>query len=288
MTTGNKVSNYLSLVKFSHTIFAMPFAFVGYFLAVNEGYQLNWVTLLLIVLCMVFARNAAMSFNRYADREIDGKNPRTALREIPAGIIKPGSALRFVLLNCVAFIVTTALINPLVLCLAPVALLVVLGYSLTKRFTSLCHFILGLGLSLAPIGAFLAVAGRFEWLPVIFSFIVLCWTGGFDIIYAMQDEHFDKSQNLKSMPAFLGGKRALWLSSIVHVLCVLLVIVAGFEGHFRTLYWIGAAVYTVLLIWQHLLVKPNDLSRVNLAFGTVNGIASVIFATFTIADMLIG
>jgi 4-hydroxybenzoate polyprenyltransferase len=286
LSAGKKVNNYLKLVKFSHTVFAMPFAFIGYFLAIHNK-PLSWLTMSLVILCMVFARNAAMAFNRYADREIDGKNPRTAIREIPAGIIKPGSALKFVILNALAFFVTTAFINPLVFWLAPVALIVILGYSLTKKFTFLCHFILGLGLSLAPIGAYLSVTGKFAWLPLIFSGIVLFWSGGFDIIYALQDEHFDKSENLKSIPAFMGIKQAVWLSSVVHVICAILVIVAAIIGGFGLWYWIGATLFIGLLAYQHLLVKPNDLSKLNLAFFTVNGVASLIFAGFTITDLLV-
>lgn len=285
--TNTRVNNYLKLVKFSHTIFAMPFAFVGYFLAIHEGYHLNWITLALVVVSMVFARNAAMAFNRYADREIDLKNPRTAIREIPQGIIRPGSALKFVLLNSIAFIIITGFINRLTLFLSPVALAVILGYSITKKFTALCHFILGLGLSLAPIGAYLSVTGEFAILPVLFSFIVLFWVSGFDIIYALQDEQFDKSENLKSIPATRGLKRAIRISSAIHVGSAVFVVLAGSLGHFGLWYWIGSVLFMSLLIYQHLLVKPNDLSRLNQAFFTANGIASIVFASFVIIDFML-
>lgn len=285
--TNTRVNNYLKLVKFSHTIFAMPFAFVGYFLAIHEGYHLNWITLALVVVSMVFARNAAMAFNRYADREIDLKNPRTAIREIPQGIIRPGSALKFVLLNSIAFIIITGFINRLTLFLSPVALAVILGYSITKKFTALCHFILGLGLSLAPIGAYLSVTGEFAILPVLFSFIVLFWVSGFDIIYALQDEQFDKSENLKSIPATRGLKRAIHISSAIHVGSAVFVVLAGNLGHFGLWYWIGSVLFMSLLIYQHLLVKPNDLSRLNQAFFTANGIASIVFASFVIIDFML-
>ena len=170
---------FLSLVKFSHTIFAMPFALIGFFLAIRMNHiEFNWVILLLIILCMVFARNAAMAFNRYADKEIDNLNPRTAIREIPSGLIKPRSALLFTILNALLFIATTWFINPLTFKLSPVALLVILGYSLTKKFTSLCHFILGLGLSLAPIGAYISVTGKFNIIPIMFSCVVFFWVSG--------------------------------------------------------------------------------------------------------------
>jgi putative 4-hydroxybenzoate polyprenyltransferase len=280
-----KVNNYLKLVKFSHTIFAMPFAIIGYFLAVNQGANFDWLKLFLVVTCMVFARNAAMAFNRYADREIDLKNPRTAIREIPQGIIRPGSALKFVLLNSAAFIITTYLINRITFYLSPVALFVILVYSITKKFTTFCHFVLGLGLSLAPIGAYLAMVGKFAWLPLIFSFIVLFWVSGFDIIYALQDEEFDKTENLRSIPAHLGIKQAILLSSAIHIFSAIFVIIAGLTGHFNIWYWTGAVLFVSLLFYQHILIKSDDLSKLNQAFFTSNGIASLVFAIFTILSL---
>jgi 4-hydroxybenzoate polyprenyltransferase len=189
----NTLKNYFSLVKFSHTVFAMPFALIGYSLAVSEAeYNFSLRLLLLIVLCMIFARNSAMGFNRLADRKFDALNPRTKDREIPAGIIGSRAAATFILMNAVLFVLTTAFINRLTLYLAPVALLIILGYSLTKRFTYLCHFILGLGLSLAPIGAYISLTGKFSIVPLVYSFIVLTWVSGFDIIYALQDNEFDR------------------------------------------------------------------------------------------------
>lgn len=284
----NTLSNYLSLVKFSHTIFALPFAIIGYFLAIayTEA-EFDIKLFAFVVLCMVFARSAAMAFNRYIDRNIDEQNARTAIREIPAGIVKPQSALIFVIANCVLFVATTYFINPLCFYLSPVALLVVLGYSLTKRFTALCHLILGLGLSLAPIGAYLAVTGKFDWLPLFFSFAVLFWVSGFDIIYALQDEDFDRSKNLKSIPVLLGKKGALMLSNILHLISAGFIIYAGIYAEFALWYWIGAIIYALLLFYQHTLVKPNDLSKVNIAFFTTNGIASVVFAVFVLIDLYI-
>lgn len=303
------VKNYLSLVKFSHTIFAMPFALIGFTLAVVQGKlffrdsgsstgptpasyaianprQLVW-KFILVVLCMVFARSAAMAFNRYLDRNFDAKNPRTAIREIPKGIISAGSALRFVIFSCVAFVICTWFINRICFLLSPVALLVVLGYSYTKRFTALCHIILGIGLSLAPIGAYLAVTGHFAVLPVLFSFAVVFWVSGFDIIYALQDIDFDKSQQLYSIPATLGKAKALKVSEILHLLSAACVGTAGWYGGFHWSYWIGVAIFTGMLIYQHSIVNPNDLSKVNIAFMTANGIASVVFAVFVIADLFI-
>lgn len=282
------VKNYLSLIKFSHTVFALPFAFIGFFLAISTtNANLNWITLGLVVLCMVFARSAAMAFNRYLDRDIDIDNERTAIREIPAGIIDAKSALLFVIANCILFVTTTYFINSLCFFLSPIALGVVLGYSYTKRFTALCHLVLGVGLSLAPIGAFLAVTGEFMLLPILFSFAVLFWVSGFDIMYALQDEDFDKEHKLHSIPVWLGTKGALNLSNVFHLLTASSILFAGYYGEFGWIYWIGAAIFCALLIYQHSLVKPNDLSKINLAFFTTNGIASVIFAIFVLADMFV-
>lgn len=292
------IKNYLSLVKFSHTIFAMPFAMIGFFLGlfsfqhagslpgnfVWNDYGLKFI---LVILCMVTARSAAMAFNRWLDKNFDAKNPRTAIREIPAGILSANSVLLFVLINCLLFVTATFFINTICFYLSPVALFIILFYSYTKRFTALCHVVLGLGLALAPIGAYLAIAGRFDVLPVLFSFTVLFWVSGFDIIYALQDEEFDRSQQLHSIPVLLGKKRALRISEVLHFLCAVLVIIAGMTAAFGWLYWIGVTVFCGALVSQHLIVKPNDLRRVNLAFMTANGIASVVFAVFVIADLLL-
>lgn len=283
------MKNYLSLVKFSHTIFALPFACIGFFLASNHQTSINWWLFLKVILCMVFARSAAMAFNRFADRDIDEKNPRTAQREIPAGIIAPSNAMYFVIVNCILFTITTYSINLLCFFLSPIALAVVLGYSYTKRFTALCHFVLGVGLALAPIGAYVAVRGAFDFqsiTAIIFSFVVLFWVSGFDIIYALQDEEFDKSLGLNSIPASLGKKQALLLSNILHLITACLVIFAGYFNQSGIFYWIGSVVFVALLLYQHLLVKPNDLSKVDLAFFTTNGIASAIFGSLVIADIL--
>ena len=280
------MNKYLSLIKFSHTIFAMPFAFIGFFLA-TKSYEFEWITLVYVIFCMVFARSAAMAFNRYIDRDIDLTNPRTAeIREIPNGSIKANSALVFVIINSLLFIATTYFINLLCLALSPVALLVILGYSYTKRFTALCHLVLGLGLALAPIGAYLAVSGEFNIIPLLFSAAVLFWVSGFDIIYSLQDQEFDKKQKLHSIPVILGKKNALMLSNILHLLTFSALSIAGSLGNFSLYYWIGFSIFSALVVYQHTLVKENDLSKVNLAFFTTNGIASLIFGAFVIADLL--
>ncbi|MFS2188304.1 UbiA-like polyprenyltransferase [Mucilaginibacter sp. Mucisp84] len=281
------MKKYLSLVTFAHTIFAMPFAFIGFFLAVTTTqYHFDWLKLVLMVLCMVFARNSAMAFNRYLDRDIDIQNPRTKQRDIPAGRISPKAALTFVIINCLLFITATWFINRLCFFLSPVALFVVMGYSATKRFTALCHLVLGLGLSLAPIGAYLVVTGQFALTPIFFSLSVLCWVSGFDIIYALQDEDFDRSQNLHSIPAYLGKVNALRLSTFLHVLSAVFIMMPAFETQVGFLYYIGIAFFCAMLVYQHLLVKPNDLSRVNFAFMTTNGIASVVFAVLFLLDRI--
>ncbi len=232
---------------------------------------------------MVFARSAAMAFNRYIDRAIDKANKRTAaVREIPNGSIKPKAALIFVIINCVLFVVTTFLINNLCFYLSPIALVVVLGYSLTKRFTALCHLVLGVGLALAPIGAYLAVTGSFAWLPLYISFAVLFWVAGLDMIYALQDEEFDKKMGLSSIPAKIGRKATLNLSVLFHIITAGYLISAAYHANAGLLFWIGTALFISLLVYQHLLVKPNDLSKVNIAFFTTNGIASLIFSIFVI------
>lgn len=285
-----QVASYFSLVKFSHTIFAMPFAFIGFFLGIkNNVHQYTVAQLgtlfILVIACMVFARSAAMAFNRYLDRYYDALNPRTATREIPKGIIRPSHALSFTVVMALLFVLTALLINSLCFILSPVALAVILGYSYTKRFTPLCHLILGLGLSLAPIGAYLAVTGQFSLVPVLFSLSVICWVSGFDIIYALQDVDFDRSQQLYSIPSWVGKSRALLVSRILHVCSFFLIATAGWSGGFGIIYWVGAILYGSLLVYQQVLVRPHDLSRVNLAFMTANGLASVIFSFFVIVDL---
>jgi 4-hydroxybenzoate polyprenyltransferase len=309
----SKVKSYLSLIKFSHTIFAMPFALIGFFLALFAGDKfynvgqwnlhktvgwgwdktefINWqqigVKFILVILCMIFARSAAMAFNRYLDRSFDAKNPRTAIREIPSGVISANNALLFTMLNSLLFITCTFFINRLCSYLSPVALIVVLGYSYTKRFTPLCHLILGLGLSLAPIGSYLAVTGEFALIPILFSLSVIFWVSGFDIIYALQDVEFDRSQKLYSIPVWLGKTKALRVSELLHLLSAACIVMAGIYGKFGWLYWIGTILFTGMLIYQHSIIKPNDLKKVNLAFMTANGIASVVFAIFVIIDLFV-
>jgi 4-hydroxybenzoate polyprenyltransferase len=284
---------YFSLIKFSHTVFALPFALLGFFLAwMHTDIAFSWKLLGLVVLCMVFARSAAMAFNRYLDRDYDRQNPRTRQREIPAGVIHPRAALLFTALNVLFFIATTWFINRLCFFLSPVALVVILGYSFTKRFTALCHFVLGLGLALAPLGAYLAGGGGFDTIPILYSLTVLLWTAGFDIIYALQDDDFDRSMSLRSIPVWMGRNKALWLSRSLHLLSILTMLTAGYllqtthPARMGGLQLAASISYIALLGYQHVLVKPKDLSRVNLAFFTMNGLASVVFCGLMILDIL--
>lgn len=294
----NKIKHYFSLIKFSHTIFAMPFALIGFTLGIkflqketafkiSETSNFRFFTskLLLVVSCMVLVRSAAMAFNRYLDRQFDALNPRTAIREIPSGKISAQQALLFTIICCIGFSICSFFINPICFYLSFVALFVVMFYSYTKRFTPLCHLVLGLGLSLAPIGAFLAVTGVFSWIPVLFSILVISWVSGFDIIYALQDEEFDKANGLNSIPVLMGKKNALRFSSLLHLISVLVCIFVGLLGAMGLSYWIGASLFIAMLIYQHTLVKPHDLSKVNIAFMTANGFASVLYSIFVITDL---
>jgi 4-hydroxybenzoate polyprenyltransferase len=236
---------------------------------------------------MVFARNAAMSFNRYIDKEFDKKNPRTAIRELPQGILSSFNVLVFCIVNCILFVITTYFINMLCFWLSFVALFVVLFYSYTKRFTSLSHIVLGIGLSLSPIGAYLVVTNHFALLPILFSFVVLFWVSGFDIIYSLQDEEFDRKEKLNSIPAKFGYYRSIIISRILHTITVILLLIIGFYGIFSILYWIGVFCFSTMLLYQHYIVQKYGLKKINLAFAVTNGIASLLFAVFVISDLIL-
>ncbi len=282
-----KIKQYFSLVRFAHTVFCMPFALAGFFWAIKSCGGFSWILLLQVVGCMVFARNTAMGFNRYLDRDVDAQNPRTKNREIPAGKISPRNALIFVIVNAFLFVAVTFTINPLVFYLSPVALFVVMFYSYTKRFTSLCHFVLGCGMALAPLGAYLAVCGEFSVVALLYFALVLSWGGGFDIIYSLQDAQFDTEQKLHSVPQKFGIKRSLTLSIVAHIITAITVLLLGYYQNAGVFFAIGASVFILLLVRQHTIVKADDLSKVNVAFGTFNGVASIIFAIFNILDILL-
>lgn len=280
------MKKYFSLVLFAHSIFALPFALIGFFLGQETtGAGFTLIDFLLMIGCMVFARNAAMAFNRYLDRDIDALNPRTAVRDIPAGRIHARNALMFTIVNAVLFVAATRFINPLCFLLSPVALFVILGYSYTKKFTPLCHLVLGLGLGLAPLGAYMVVTGSFHIVPIFYSLAVLCWVSGFDIIYALQDEEFDRKHQLNSIPAYLGAKKALQISSWLHVASAIFILLPLAYIDLSWFYFAGVLSYIALLVYQHQIVSPTDLSRVDRAFMTTNGIASVVFAVFFLLDI---
>jgi 4-hydroxybenzoate polyprenyltransferase len=232
-----------------------------------------------IVLCMVFARNAAMAFNRWADRRLDAENPRTAGREIPSGVISPRAAMWFVVVNAAAFVATAFFINLLAGVLSPVALLVLLGYSYTKRFTAWSHIVLGMALAIAPVGAYIAVTGTVAAAPIVLAALVLSWVAGFDIIYAGQDAEWDRAHGLHSVPARFPGWRGMAISIFLHLVTVYAVTVFGLFTSRGTIYWIGAGIFVALLVLQH-------TSR-RLAFDWVNGVASIAFAALAITDFLV-
>lgn len=287
------IQKYLSLVTFSHTIFALPFALVGFSIGVMHIGQSIPVSLLgLVVLCMIFARSAAMAFNRYQDRDIDATNDRTKTREIPSGIINPNQALGFVIVCSLLFILTTYFINPLCFYLSPVALIVVLGYTFTKRFTSLCHLVLGLGLALAPVGAYMAVTGTIHPSVIWYGLAVFTWVAGFDIIYALQDESFDRSMDLHSIPVRFGAVNALRISTVLHLITALSLWIGSWMLYgagllTRPFHLVALAIFFLSLIYQHRIVSVSDLSRVNRAFFTTNGIASLVFGTLVIIDIVV-
>lgn len=285
---SGKIKSFFSLVRFSHTIFAMPFAIFGFALGVHDndsGFDLK--IFLLIVLCMVLARNAAMAFNRFADKKIDSMNPRTAGREIPAGVISARAALIFVIINSVFFIIASGFINRLTLFLSPVALIVILGYSLTKRFTAYSHLFLGLALSLAPVGAYISVTGNFHLVPVITGLMVLTWVSGFDIIYSQQDSEFDNEHSLHSIPSRFGTRGSSVISVILHIVSIGLSVLIGLLLDAGLIYYSGTAVYGILLAIEHIVARPGDSRSINMAFATINSYAGVTYVLFALADLFV-
>lgn len=280
------IARYTSLVKFSHTIFAMPFALIAYFYALaSTDAPFEWLLLVKVVLAMVLARNTAMGFNRYADRRIDALNERTRKREIPAGKISPSQALIFVIVNAVLFMLTALTINKLAFFLSPVALIVLIGYSYTKRFTAWCHVVLGVALGIAPVGAYIAVTGTIAVIPILLAGLVITWVSGFDILYALQDIDFDREHGLHSVPARWGVKPSLVISLLLHLVTLYAVYLIGMYLPGGALYWGGAALFFGLLAFQHFCITPARIDRVGATFGLVNGLASVCYALFTIIDL---
>jgi len=278
----------LDMIKFEHTIFAMPFALIATALAARQApHGLQTITVTWIVLAMIGARSAAMAFNRLVDASYDRENPRTAGRHIPAGLLSKAQVWSFLAVSILLFEVASWQLNRLCLLLSPVALAAVLGYSYTKRFTSLCHLFLGFAIGIAPIGAWIAVTGRIDTVPLLLGAVVMLWIGGFDIIYALQDYDFDLNSPLHSLPKRLGKANALWVSRLMHTGAVGLLVAIGLLSGLHLVAFIGIAVAATLIAWEQSLVKPNDLSRVNLAFFTLNGWVSVSLFVFVLLDLLL-
>lgn len=282
---AQRISIFCDSIKLAHSVFALPFAIAAVFLAA-EGWPSPSV-LGKVVLAVVLARTCAMAFNRFADARIDAENPRTASRAVPSGLLSRGFMLGASLLCAALFVAVAASINRLALALSPVALLVLLGYSYTKRFTSFSHLVLGIALGLSPLGAWVAVRGELDVLPALLGAAVLFWTAGFDTIYACQDYDFDRSRGLHSIPGRFGISRALLLSRAFHGLAVLLLVAVGFLAQQGMVYGVGVLTIVVLLVYEHSIVSPEDLSRVNVAFFTLNGLVSLAFMAAVVIQAVI-
>jgi 4-hydroxybenzoate polyprenyltransferase len=278
------------MIKFEHSIFALPFAMIGMMWGSRAAFGTPWPggwAFFWIVVAMVSSRSAAMAYNRIADRDIDALNPRTRTRAIPAGLLRLSQVNLFFWGSCALFFVAAALLNPLALALSPVALFVVLFYSRTKRFTPLCHYVLGLSLGIAPAAAWIGATGSLHPAIGAITFAVLFWTAGFDIIYALQDDDFDRSHGLRSLPETLGRARALSVSRLSHVAAVAMLALGGVLVGAGVFWWVGVVFAAALLAYEQSLVRPDDLSRVNLAFFTLNGFVSLGVFVFALADQLV-
>lgn len=280
---------YLEMIKFEHSVFALPFAMIGMMwgsrFATGSPWP-GWAVFGWVVVAMVSCRSAAMAYNRLADRDVDALNPRTKGRAIPAGLLRLSQVNAFFLASCAIFFLAAAMLNPLALALSPVALAVTLGYSHTKRFTSLCHFALGLSLGIAPAAAWIASTGTLDWRILPITGAVLFWTAGFDVIYALQDEAFDRETGLQSLPRALGAGRALLVSRLCHGLSIALLVGGGLAAGVGIWFFFGVAVAGGLLVYEQSLVKPHDLSRVNMAFFTLNGFVSLGLFVFALLDQI--
>ena len=277
------------MVKFAHTIFAMPFAMIAFTYALWNDTEatFSWWLLLQVLVCMVTARNVAMGFNRWADRDIDKDNPRTASREIPSGQITPRNAMIFIVINALLFIACACTINWLTALLSPFVLAVLMAYSYCKRFTWAAHLVLGLALGLAPVGAYIAVTGTLDWATVLLSLVVLTWCGGFDIIYALQDAEFDRKRGLHSIPSRFSTATSLYISIALHCISVGALVAFALCLPQGWLLWCGVGLFTAILIAEHILVTPTRQRSIGIAFGTLNGLASLTLAAFVIAQMLL-
>lgn len=284
MNLLSRIRLWLDLVRFSHTIFALPFALAG--LLVGSGGWPSWRVFLLVLLCMVAARNAAMAWNRFVDRDIDAANPRTARRHLPAGLLAPQAVVLFTILNAALFVLCAWLLNPLCFALSPVALVLVLGYSHVKRFTALCHIALGLAIGISPTAAGIAASGQFLSSCVFLSLALWCWIAGFDIVYSTQDSGFDRERGLHSIPAALGNRNALLVAALLHVAVPVVLAIAGLAAEWGLPWWIVVAVIAALLARTHLKRDSNDLDLQS-SFFQMNAIVSVLVLLGAIWETLV-
>ncbi len=279
-----KIRIFFEMIKFEHTLFALPFAYVGALITemkIPAAHDIIWITL-----AMVGARTAAMSLNRIIDRRIDVRNPRTAGRALPKGLLKVTEVWVYVFLSFALLLYSANQLSPLAFRLFPVAVLVLLTYSFTKRFSWACHLFLGTALGLAPLGSWIAITNRFDLAPVLLSIGVIFWVAGFDIIYACDDYEFDRKEGLYSIPARFGIKNALIISTVFHVIAAVFILAAGLVLQLGVFYMVGVLVAVVILFYQHTLVRPDDLSKAGIAFFNLNGILSIVVFAFTFLDVL--
>jgi 4-hydroxybenzoate polyprenyltransferase len=288
MSVLERTATFGRMIKFSHSVFALPFAFVSGLIAYRTGQvTITWVDVLLLLVCMVSARTAAMGFNRLADRDIDAVNPRTKNREIPAGKVSIAEAKAFTALACVVFVAASFAVNTLCGVLSVPLLGLLLGYSLTKRYTVAAHFVLGLCLGAAPVGVWFALTGTFAWAPIALCLGVTLWTAGFDIYYSCQDEEFDRANSLKSVPARLGALRSIVLVRPIHALAVLFYTLFGLFAGMGPVFYVGVAAVAAILVYEAWILRRGDLSRIDLAFFNLNGYVSILFAAATLVDTVV-
>ena len=279
---------FVNLVRLPHTVFALPFALIGVVLA-SYRHRLRLTEIGWVILAFTAARFAAMAFNRIVDRHIDAQNPRTSMRELPRGVLSVQEAWISVVVSVGVFLVAAAALNPLCLALAPLAILWVLGYSFTKRFTPWSHLVLGAGLGIAPVGGYLAVAGAWShpwWLLVALSTAVTTWVGGFDILYALPDEGFDRAHSLHSIPAALGERRAIYVARGLHAVTIVALLLTGIGAHLGPLYWCGLLIAAAILLYEHSLVHPGNLTKLDAAFFMMNGMLSITLLFFVLAERI--
>ncbi|HEY7236006.1 MAG TPA: UbiA-like polyprenyltransferase [Gemmatimonadaceae bacterium] len=279
---------FVNLVRLPHTVFALPFALIGVVLA-SYRHRLRLADIGWVVLAFTAARFAAMAFNRIVDRKIDAQNPRTAMRELPRGVLSVHEAWISVIVSIAVFVLCAGALNPLCLYLSPLAVLWVLGYSFTKRFTRWSHLVLGAGLGIAPVGGYLAVVGTWShpwWLLVALAAAVTTWVGGFDILYSLPDESFDRAHSLHSIPAAVGERGAIYIARGLHVLTIVALALTGVGAHLGVLYWCGLVIAAVILLYEHSLVHPGNLTRLDAAFFMMNGMLSITLLFFVLAERI--